>query len=103
MVCEVHVKENPSTGERATFLESAQDTEGTGDESVRFEPVVPPLRYVLERLHSQQEERREVLSDTLKGRLGKRELSFGERHGGDYGLAYTSHTWQNLATTRRDV
>lgn len=103
MVCEGYMIENSSTGERATFLESAQNTEGTGGESLRFEPVASPLRSVPERLHSQQEERRRVLSDTLKFHLGKRELSFGERHGGDYGLAYTSHTWQNLATTRRDV
>jgi uncharacterized cupin superfamily protein len=103
MFCKGGMIENPSTGERATFLESAQDTEDTGGESLRFEHVVSPRRSVPDHLHSKQEERHEVLSGTLKVRQGKRELSFGERHGDDYGVAYTSHTWQNPATTRRDV
>lgn len=61
------VVENPMTGERVTFLETASDT---GGELLRFEYVLPPRFSIPEHVHPRQEERHEVLSGTLTGRGG---------------------------------
>ena len=85
------VIENPMTGDRATFLEVAADT---GNERVRFEWVVPPGFSVPEHVHPRQEERHEVLSGILWGRVGGRELIFreGEEVVGTSGVP---HAWRN--------
>lgn len=74
------VVENPITGERVTFLDTSEETDG---ELSRFEYV-----------HPHQEERHEVLSGTLRGRVGGREKDFGtgERVVGSPGVP---HAWRN--------
>lgn len=74
--------ENPLTGERVTFLETTRDT---GGELLRFEYVLPT-----------QEERHEVISGTLRGRLGGRERTYGE---GErvIGPAGVPHAWRNAS------
>jgi mannose-6-phosphate isomerase-like protein (cupin superfamily) len=64
--------ENPLTGERMTFLETARDTDG---ELLRMDYVAPP-RYKgpTEHVHLLQEERFEVVSGVLGIRVGGREL-----------------------------
>jgi mannose-6-phosphate isomerase-like protein (cupin superfamily) len=69
------VIENPVTGERITFLETSEDTNG---ELLRFEYVLPPGFSIFEHVHPRQEERHEVISGTLWGRVGGREQVFGE-------------------------
>ncbi len=69
------VIENPVTGERITFLETSEDT---GGELLRFEYVLPPGFSIPELVHPRQEERHEVVSGTLWGRVGGRERTFGE-------------------------
>lgn len=69
------VIENPITGEKVTFLETSEDTNG---ELLRFEYVLPPRFSIPEHVHPRQEERYEVLSGTLRGRVGGRGQDFGE-------------------------
>src|SRR5215210_2705907 len=85
------VVENPITGERITFLETTGDT---GGELLRFEYVLPPRFSIPEHVHPRQEERHEVLSGTLRGRVGGRERDFGE---GErvIGPAGVPHAWRN--------
>ena len=57
------VIENPATGERVTFEETATES---GGERLRFEMVFAPQGFVAqEHLHPSQEERHEVVSGTL--------------------------------------
>jgi quercetin dioxygenase-like cupin family protein len=57
------VIENPATGERVTFEETATES---GGERLRFEMVFAPQGFVAqEHLHPSQEERHEVISGTL--------------------------------------
>jgi mannose-6-phosphate isomerase-like protein (cupin superfamily) len=57
------VLENPATGERVTFLETAAES---GGERLRFEMLFEPQGFVAqEHLHPSQEERHEVVSGTL--------------------------------------
>lgn len=83
--------ENPLTGERIRFLET---TAGTGGELLKFEYVLPPRFSIPEHVHMRQEERHEVLSGTLRGRVGGRKRDFGpgERVVGPAGVP---HAWQN--------
>lgn len=85
------VVENPITGERITFLETSEDTNG---ERSRFEYVLPPGFSIPEHVHPRQEERHEVLSGILRGRVGGRERDFGEgeRVIGPPGVP---HAWRN--------
>jgi quercetin dioxygenase-like cupin family protein len=83
------VVENPITGERITFLDTAGDT---GGELSRFEYVLPPRFSIPEHVHPRQEERHEVLSGTLRGRVGGRERDFGERA---IGPPDVPHAWRN--------
>jgi quercetin dioxygenase-like cupin family protein len=85
------VIENPITGERITFLKTTRETDG---ELLRFEYVVPPRFFIPEHFHPRQEERHEVLSGTLRGRVGgqERDYSEGERVVGPAGVP---HAWKN--------
>jgi mannose-6-phosphate isomerase-like protein (cupin superfamily) len=68
--------ENPLTGERMTFLETASDTDG---ELLQMEYVAPPRsKGPTEHVHPRQEERYEVLSGALGLRVGGRELHLEE-------------------------
>jgi quercetin dioxygenase-like cupin family protein len=83
--------ENPMTGERITFLKTTEETKG---ELLRFEYVFPPRFSIPEHVHPAQEERHEVLSGTLWGRVGGREQVFteGQRV---VGPARVPHAWRN--------
>jgi quercetin dioxygenase-like cupin family protein len=83
--------ENPVTGERITFLKTTQETNG---ELLRFEYVLPPGFTIPEHFHPHQEERHEVLSGTLRGRVGGQERDYaeGERVVGPAGVP---HAWRN--------
>ena len=83
--------ENPLTGERITFLKTTQETNG---ELLRYEYVLPPGFTVPEHFHPHQEERHEVLSGTLRGRVGGQERDYaeGERVVGPAGVP---HAWRN--------
>ncbi len=85
------VIENPVTGERITFLETTRETNG---ELLRFEYVLPPGFTIPEHFHPRQEERHEVISGTLRGRVGGQERSYaaGERAVGPAGVP---HAWRN--------
>lgn len=83
--------ENPITGERITFLKTTQETNG---QLLRFEYVLPPGFTIPEHVHPHQEERHEILSGTLRGRVGGQERDYGE---GErvIGPAGVPHAWQN--------
>ncbi len=85
------VIENPITGERIIFLKTTRETNG---ELLRYEYVLPPGFTIPEHIHPQQEERHEVLSGTLRGRVGGQERDYGE---GErmIGPAGVPHAWQN--------
>jgi quercetin dioxygenase-like cupin family protein len=83
--------ENPVTGERITFLKTTQETNG---ELLRFEWVLPPGFFLPEHFHPRQEERHEVLSGMLRGRVGGQERDYaeGEKVVGPAGVP---HAWRN--------
>jgi len=85
------VIENPFTREKITFLQTAGVS---GGELLRFEYVLPPRFSIPEHVHRGQEERHEILSGTLWGRVGGREQIFreGERVIGPPGVP---HAWCN--------
>jgi quercetin dioxygenase-like cupin family protein len=85
------VIENPVTGERITFLETTRETNG---ELLRFEYVHLPTFTIPEHFHPRQEERHEIISGTLRGRVGGRERDYaeGERVVGPAGVP---HAWRN--------
>lgn len=83
--------ENPITGERIIFLETAEETNG---ELLRFEYVLPPRFSIPEHVHPRQEERHEILSGTLRGRVAGRERDFGEGERA-IGPAGVPHAWRN--------
>jgi quercetin dioxygenase-like cupin family protein len=85
------VIENPDTRERITFLKTTQETNG---ELLRYEDVLPPRFFIPEHVHPHQEERHEVLSGTLRGRVGGQERDYvaGERAIGPAGVP---HAWRN--------
>jgi quercetin dioxygenase-like cupin family protein len=85
------VIENPITGERITFLKTTRETNG---ELLRFEYVLPPGFTIPQHVHPHQEERHEVLSGTLRGRVGgqERDYAAGERVVGPAGVP---HAWRN--------
>ena len=86
---------NPLTGERITFLQTTRDTDG---ELLRFEYLIPPGFSTPEHVHPRQEERHEVLSGALLGRVGGREETFAERQRlvGPVGVP---HAWRNPSDT----
>ncbi len=70
--------EHPVTGERIEFLTTAQDT---GGESLRMELLVEPRGFAAaEHVHPRQDERFEILSGTLRYRVGgvEREAGAGD-------------------------
>src|SRR5215208_702985 len=83
--------ENPITGERITFLKTTRETNG---ELLRFEYVVPPRFLIPEHFHPRQEERHEVLSGTLRGRVGGQERDYGAGQK-VVGPAGVPHAWKN--------
>jgi quercetin dioxygenase-like cupin family protein len=85
--------DNPITGERITFLETARDTNG---ELLRFEYLAPPHTPGPPlHVHPYQEERFvEVLSGTLTARLGKDNRSLGKGQILTVSPG-TPHTWRN--------
>ncbi len=63
--------ENPLTGERMTFLKTTADTNGR---SFEFEFVAPPGWSVSEHIHPHQQERTEMVSGELSGRVAGEEF-----------------------------
>ncbi len=69
------VLESPTNGQRAIFRETAKDTGGA---LLRLDFFVAPGGFLgSEHLHPRQEERVEVLSGTLRCRVGGRERNVG--------------------------
>ena len=85
------VIEHPSFGARITFLETSAQTNG---DLLRVEVVLPPGFSMAEHVHPNQEERHEVLSGTLRARVGGQERDYeaGERVVGPPGVP---HAWRN--------
>src|SRR5438552_275910 len=84
--------ENPITGERITFLNTAQDASG---ELLRIGFRLRPGGFVPNaHIHPCQSERFEVLSGTMRGRVGRRRvcLNAGEAIVVPAGVP---HTWWN--------
>jgi quercetin dioxygenase-like cupin family protein len=93
VACRGDVIENPLTGEKVIFLESTRDT---GGELLRFEYVLPPRFSIPGHVHPHQEERHEILSGTLRGRVGGRERSYSEGESA-VGPPRVPHAWRNAS------
>ncbi len=83
--------ENPFSGERITFLEVPNEVNG---DLLRFDWHFPPGFSIPEHIHVRQEERHEIVSGALRGRVVGRERDFGsgERIIGPAGVP---HAWRN--------
>jgi len=83
--------ENPFSGERVTFLEVPNEVNG---DLLRFDWQLSPGFSIAEHIHVRQEERHEIVSGTLRGRVAGREWDFGsgERIIGPAGVP---HAWRN--------
>ena len=83
--------ENPLSGERMTFLRTTADTNG---QSLEFEFIAPPGWSVPEHLHPHQQERTQMISGVLSGRVAGEELRLvaGEVRLVPSGVV---HAWQN--------
>ena len=80
------VLESPTNGQRAIFRETAKDTGGA---LLRLDFSVAPGGFLgSEHLHPRQEERVEVLSGTLRCRVGGRERNVGAGEAVTAPLAY---------------
>jgi mannose-6-phosphate isomerase-like protein (cupin superfamily) len=67
--------QNPVTGERITFLATSADTDG---EAVVFETFVEPHGFVAAaHVHPKQEERFEIVSGTIRLKIGGKEIVAG--------------------------
>lgn len=85
------VIEHFSLGARVTFLKPTGETNG---DLLRVEVVLPPGFSMAEHVHPYQEERHQVLSGTLRARVGGQEQDYkaGERVVGPPSLP---HAWGN--------
>ncbi len=83
--------ENPLSGERITFLEVPSETNG---DLLRFDWRIPPGFSIPEHIHIRQEERHEILSGTLRGRVAGREQDYGQDHRVT-GPPGVPHAWRN--------
>src|SRR3954469_15179120 len=73
MIAAGQTVENPVTGERLTFHETALETQG---EYVRFEAVIAPGGTLASaHLHPHQTERFEPISGTLRMKVGSRKFN----------------------------
>lgn len=83
--------ENPFSGERITFLEVPGEANG---DLLRFDWRFPPGFAIPEHAHVRQEERHEVLSGTLRGRISGQARDYGP---GDrvIGPAGVTHAWRD--------
>jgi quercetin dioxygenase-like cupin family protein len=83
--------DNPLTGERMTFLKTTTDTNGR---SFEFEFVAPPGWSVSEHIHPHQQERTEMVSGELSGRVAGEEFRLlpGEIRVVPSGVV---HAWRN--------
>jgi mannose-6-phosphate isomerase-like protein (cupin superfamily) len=95
MVYKGEVIENPISGERITVLEAPGEENG---DLLRFDWKLPPRFFIPEHIHRRQEERHEIASGTLRGRIGGREQDYGagERIIAPAGVP---HTWRNPSET----
>ncbi len=83
--------ENPLTGERITFLKTTRETNGG---LLRFEYLLPPGFSIPEHVHPRQEERHEIVSGMLKGRVAGNERVYVEGQK-VVGPADVPHAWRN--------
>lgn len=85
------VIDNPLSGERLTFLKTTSDTNG---ESLCFEFIAPPGWSVPEHIHPRQQERTEMISGVLSGRVAGEEVRLvpGEVRVVPPGVV---HAWRN--------
>jgi quercetin dioxygenase-like cupin family protein len=83
--------ENPFSGEQITFLEVPNEVNG---DLLRFDWHFPPGFSIPEHIHVRQEERHEIVSGTLRGRVAGQERDYG---GGEriIGPAGVPHAWRN--------
>jgi quercetin dioxygenase-like cupin family protein len=83
--------ENPLTGERMTFLKTTADTNG---QSLEFEFIAPPGWSVPAHIHPYQQERTEMISGVLSGRVAGEEIGLGA---GEVRVVPSGvvHAWRN--------
>jgi quercetin dioxygenase-like cupin family protein len=83
--------ENPLSGERMTFLKTTADTNG---QSLEFEFIAPPGWSVPEHIHPHQQERTEMISGVLSGRVAGEEIELVE---GEIRVVPSGvvHAWRN--------
>ncbi len=94
------VLEHPITRERIVFRKTARDT---GGELLQADLYLPPGGFVAaEHIHPRQEERFEVVSGTLRGRVAGKELTAGP---GEKVVvpAGTAHVWWNSGDSEMHV
>jgi quercetin dioxygenase-like cupin family protein len=83
--------ENPLTGERMTFLKTTADTNG---QSLEFEFIAPPGWSVPAHIHPYQQERTEMISGVLSGRVAGEGIGLVE---GEVRVVPSGvvHAWRN--------
>jgi quercetin dioxygenase-like cupin family protein len=83
--------ENPLTGEKMTFLKTTAQTNGR---SLEFEFIAPPGWSVAEHIHPHQQERTQMISGVLRGRVAGEEIGLvpGEVRVVPSGVV---HAWRN--------
>lgn len=83
--------ENPLSGERMTFLKTTADTNG---QSLEFEFIAPPGWSVPAHIHPHQQERTEMISGVLSGRVAGEEVGLVE---GEVRVVPSGvvHAWRN--------
>ena len=91
--------ENPLTGERMTFLKTTADTNG---QSLEFEFIAPLGWSVPEHIHPHQQERTQMISGVLSGRVAGEEVELvaGEVRVVPSGVV---HAWQNPSEAQEEA